>query len=196
MKNKTFLKILLISLILCFFDEQFVSIFTLLLITYIIWTIYRKMKGKTNQINYTNGNATYNQSTKNIQPEPYYEIKPYMTTSEFVFYHKLLKVNENFIIIPQIPLSAIIKKINGKYQNELNRIIDFGIFDKNFNLLLLIELNDSSHNEINRKDRDLKVKKILNDCYIKLLTFYTKYPNEQEYISNRINEALNIQKES
>ena len=37
-----------------------------------------------------------------------------------------------------------------------------GIFIKDFKLLLLIELNDSSHKEYNRKIRDIKVHEICN----------------------------------
>ena len=58
-------------------------------------------------------------------------------------------------------------------------------------LLLLIELNDKSHSNIKRRDRDLKVKKILNDCNIPLLTFYTYYPNEKQYVLDRIIKMLN-----
>ncbi|HIS86762.1 MAG TPA: DUF2726 domain-containing protein [Candidatus Caccenecus avistercoris] len=64
------------------------------------------------------------------------------------------------------------------------------MFSKEYELLLLIELNDASHNQIKRKDRDLKVKKILNDCNIPLLTFYTFYPNEKNYVLNRIIKFL------
>ena len=84
-------------------------------------------------------------------------------------------------------------KLRG-YINELFKNIDFAIFDKDYkNVLLLIEINDSTHNKINRKDRDLKVKKICNDCNIKLITFYTKYPNEKEYVLKRIKEELDQQ---
>lgn len=70
-------------------------------------------------------------------------------------------------------------------------MVYFAIFDKEFSkILLLIELNDNTHNKLNRKDRDLKVKKICNDAGIKLITFYTKYPNEKQYVLNRIKEEL------
>lgn len=160
-------------------------IIILIIIALIIYLYNKKEKnvlfnGKTNEQKTTN---------KRIEPV-YYEAKKYLTPSEYVFYHKLINVSDEFIVIPQISLSSIIKKVNGKYRNELNRIIDFGIFDKNFNLLLLIELNDSSHNLPNRIDRDLKVKKILEDCYIKLITFHTKYPNEQNYVTKRVLENI------
>lgn len=103
-----------------------------------------------------------------------------------------MDLESEYRIIPQINLATIIKKNNGRYINELFKNIDFAIFDKELkNVLLLIELNDSSHNKTNRKDRDLRVKKICNDAGIKLITFYTTYPNEKEYVINRIKSQIN-----
>lgn len=36
----------------------------------------------------------------------------------------------------------------------------------------------------------MSFKKICNDAGIKLITFYTKYPNEKQYVLNRIKEEL------
>lgn len=76
------------------------------------------------------------------------------------------------------------------FRNELFRNIDFGIFDQNFNLLLLIELNDNTHAQNNRKARDIKVKELLNSCQIKLLTFYTSYANESNYVVERVLKVI------
>ena len=90
-------------------------------------------------------------------------------------------------ILPQINLATIVKKNNKGYLTELFRNIDFAIFSKDFSeLLLLIELNDKTHATNKRKKRDLKVKKICGDCNYKLITFYTTYSNEKDYVVNRI----------
>ena len=123
-----------------------------------------------------------------------YERKEFMSTYELLFYEKIKDLENEYKIVPQVNLATIVKKINRGYINELFKNIDFAIFDKDYkNVLLLIEINDSTHNKINRKDRDLKVKKICNDCNIKLKTFYTKYPNEKEYVLKRIKEELDQQ---
>lgn len=131
-----------------------------------------------------NNNDNANKYTAEYKP------KNIMTKVEKQFYDKLIEIEKlgDFKVHPQINLASIVQKIsNSRYQSELYRNIDYAIFDKNYeNLLLLVELNDESHNKINRKDRDLKVKKICNDANIKLLTFYTKYPNEKDYILNRV----------
>ena len=88
-------------------------------------------------------------------------------------------------------LSFYNKHSNDRYRTELFRNVDFGIFTKDYTkLLLLIELNDSSHKNISRRDRDLKVKKILNDAGIPLINFYSNYPNEKEYVINRILKTI------
>ena len=88
-------------------------------------------------------------------------------------------------------LASVIQKESAKYRTELFRNIDFGIFSKDFELLLLIELNDKSHMQRNRKIRDNKIKNILKDCNIPFLTFYTSYSNEESYVVNRIKQVLN-----
>ena len=125
------------------------------------------------------------------QSKQRYIRKAFMTPSELAFYEKLEDLKKDYIIVPQLNLASIIHKIGAKYCTDLFRNIDFGIFSKEYELLLLIELNDASHNHAKRKDRDLKVKRILNECNIPLLTFYTCYPNERNYIINRIIKALN-----
>ncbi|MCM1053520.1 MAG: DUF2726 domain-containing protein [Ruminococcus sp.] len=129
----------------------------------------------------TNNNISYNKARNS-----YYEPKPFLTPYEKDFYNKIVSLNEEYIVIPQVNLAAIVNKYNAKYRSELFRNIDFGIFNKNFELLLLIELDDKTHQTYKRRDRDLKVKKILDDCHIKLIKFYTYYPNEKEYVLKRI----------
>lgn len=133
-------------------------------------------------------NIPDNKKIKNIE----YSKRKLLSQSEISFYRKLKKIETlgNFIVLPQINLASIITKA-GKYRNELFRNIDFGIFDSNFDVLLLIELNDKTHKQYNRHKRDLKVQEICKNCNIKLITFYTSYPNEETYVINRILKELN-----
>ena len=115
-----------------------------------------------------------------------------MSDYEIMFYNRMKDLETEYNIVPQLVLSSVVdKKSKQKYSSELYRIIDFAIFSKDYSkLLLLIELNDNTHNQRKRKDRDLKVKKICNSAKIKLITFYTKYPNEKDYIINRIKKEI------
>ena len=136
----------------------------------------------------------------------YTKKETYMSKCERNFYQKLLPLkNEGFNIETQINLSTIVKKcykdtgFETKYRNELFRNIDYGIFTADYQLLVLIELNDSSHNANERKIRDQRVNEICQKANIKLLTFRTSMPNENSYVLNRINlaikEVLNLKDE-
>lgn len=129
----------------------------------------------------------YNDSVNYVQ-------KKFLTNNEYNFLTKFIDLeNELHVnIVPQVNLASIINKISdSRFNTELFRNIDFGIFTADYSkVLLLIELNDDSHNNYKRKERDIKVKKICNKAGIKLITFYTKYSNEKEYVKSRIKEEL------
>lgn len=116
-----------------------------------------------------------------------------MTNVEYDFYNKLKELEPKYKVIPQINLAAIINKENNNYYyTDLFRNIDFAIFDSDMkNVLLLIELNDASHNQKKRKSRDYKIKNICKAVDIPLIFFYTKYPNEKNYVINKIIETIN-----
>lgn len=121
-----------------------------------------------------------------------YEKKCLMTEIEKKFYDAIKNgVSDNHIVLPQVNLATIIKKQGDfKYQNELYRNVDFGVFDKDYNCVLLIEINDETHTDPKRKKRDIKVKEIVQSASIPLVTFYTKYGINQEYIAKRIKESI------
>ncbi len=120
-----------------------------------------------------------------------------MTNNERLFYNKIKCLEPEYKIIPQVSLASIIsKENNNKYYTDLFRNIDFAIFDTNLqDVLLLIELNDGTHKLKKRKNRDAKIKKICNAAGIPLLFFYTKYPNEKDYVINRIRNIINKTKD-
>ena len=134
-----------------------------------------------------------NKFTKNKtnRKNNYYK-KRFMTDNELNFYNKIKTLeNEDYKIVPQVNLATIIEKYGKSFNNELFRNVDFAIFDRNFqNILLLIELNDSSHKKTDRIKRDIKVKNICNSADIKLITFYTNYPNNKDYVIKRIKQEL------
>ena len=152
-------------------------------ISSIVYLIIKKFKPKNNSKN------------KNQSSQVKYQSKQLMSKYEKNFYEILSKnFAQEYIIMPQVNLASIIEKIKDfptQYQNELYRNIDFGIFDKNsMKPLLLIEINDKTHNQPDRIKRDLKVKEICNQANIKLITFYTKYDNKPNYIISRVKKEL------
>ena len=126
-----------------------------------------------------------------------YKLKTKTITSNEQYFLDIIKkhFSNNYEIRPQVPLSSIIEKNkehDWEYQNELNRIIDFGLFDKQSTApLLLIEINDRTHHENKRKYRDQKVKEICEQAGIKLIAFWSEYSNTEQYIVERISKELN-----
>ncbi len=119
----------------------------------------------------------------------WYEKKIILTATEKKFYYMIKKIiGEDYIIWPQINLATIIeKKGDFKYQNELYRNIDFGIFDKeNLELLLLIEINDQNHNLKEIQIRDKKVRNLCDKVRYRIISFWVEKPNEEEYVKERI----------
>ena len=129
------------------------------------------------------------------------------TTKKYILKTKTLTENEKYFvniikkhysnqydIRVQVPLSSIIEKqkeYKNEYQNELNRIIDIGIFDKTTTTpLLLIEINDATHLQPKRKYRDMRVKEICEEAEIQLIAFWTNYSNTEQYIVERISKYL------
>ena len=127
------------------------------------------------------------------QTSAIYQKRTYLTNCELDFYQKLIQIEKygEYKVIPQVNLASIIhKSSNNRYNTELFRNIDFGIFNSRFELLLLIELNDATHNQTERYKRDQKVKSICQSAHIPLLFFYTKYPNEKSYVIERVLNTL------
>lgn len=123
-----------------------------------------------------------------------YKLKSIMTDYERYFYNIFVELERELgvRIVPQVNLAAILKKeSNNYYINELFRNIDFGIFTRDYEqLLLLIEINDSSHRLEKRKIRDRKVDDILANANVRLIKFYSNYPNKKEYVKERIKSEI------
>ena len=105
----------------------------------------------------------------------YVRKKRLLTPPEQELYAVLKKINpEKYEVIPQTALTNVIdKKTNTSYRNELFRVCDFCFVDKKtFEPLLLVELNDSSHNRADRAERDEKVAAICEDAGLPLITFW------------------------
>lgn len=97
----------------------------------------------------------------------------------------------SYILLPQVCLASIIEKhSDSKYQSELFRIVDFGIFDNDYNVQVLIEINDSTHKQADRIERDRKVKEICSMANIPLITLWTQYGINENYIKEKIAQYI------
>lgn len=130
----------------------------------------------------------------NIQKYNYVVKSRYISIKENEFFQALKNIIGNkYLIYPQVPLSQIIEKIgDNKYRNELFRIIDFCIFDREYKPLVCIEINDQTHNQPDRIERDKKVKDILSIAGMPLITLWTEYGIKPDYIRKRLQDYINV----
>lgn len=98
---------------------------------------------------------------------------------------------EGFHLFPQVNLASFVDRTDDpKYRNELFRNVDFLITDAQFAPRIAVEINDQTHLESKRKTRDEKVRNILEEAGIPLLTLWTSYGVNKPYIEKRIGELL------
>lgn len=126
-----------------------------------------------------------------------YEVKKcFVTKNEINYISALLKcLPQGYYIQPQVGLHTIIERTdNAKYQNELNRYVDACIFDGSYHPIAVIEINDATHLQADRKVRDEKVKKICEEAGLPLITFWTSYGINPDYMKKRIENHRRIKK--
>lgn len=116
-----------------------------------------------------------------------------MSKIEIEFYNAIaLSIPQGFRVYPQINLATFIRRTDGaRFQNELYRNIDFLITDQYYTPRIAVEINDRTHLDWKRQERDRKVHNILEEAGVPLLTLWISYGVNREYIAGRIQELLN-----
>jgi hypothetical protein len=100
-------------------------------------------------------------------PLPYARKKYFFSIAERSFYEILRRLAPNYILFAKVRLADVVyvTKGSGAWRTHLNRIdrkhLDFVICDTNLAPVLAIELDDSSRDGGNRKDRDEFVEQVL-----------------------------------
>lgn len=172
-KNNKWISILIIASI----------IIAIVCIAKILDYVIKKRKNKTNE-----------EEQEEQKHTKYVKKKSLLTDCEKKVYHKIQRAIQDFnlIVTPQVNLATIVDKVsNERYRNELFRNIDFGVFEADtLKPVVMIELNDSTHRNANRYARDMKVKAILQDAGIPLITLHADMPNDVAYIRKRVRNVL------
>ena len=100
-------------------------------------------------------------------------------------------VPEGYCVFPQINLASFIKRTDGaRFQNELFRNVDFLITDGEYRPKIVVEINDQTHLNYDRRERDEKVRKICEEAGIPILKLWTSYGVNEVYIKGKIYELL------
>ncbi len=115
-----------------------------------------------------------------------------MTNTEMKYYYCILKVlPKNLMVHMQSNLATFIERTDSvRFQNELYRNVDFLITDLRYTPLFVVEINDDTHNQKRRKERDEKVGKICEEAGIPILKLWTNYGVNEKYISEKLNQIL------
>lgn len=123
-----------------------------------------------------------------------YEVrKTLISKNERSFYNALIKcVPDGYHVFPQVNLAAFIDRTdNVRFHNELFRNVDFLITDNNYSPRLAVEINDSTHLERDRRERDERVSRILEEAGLPLMKLWTSYGVNIDYINKKTTELLN-----
>lgn len=115
-----------------------------------------------------------------------YQTKYLLTKNEWAQYKKLKVIadEKGYVICPKVRLLDIIEPQKGheKYKTLMYKIqakhVDFVICDKDMHIKVIIELDDSSHDKKDRKERDEFVDLILQSVGYKVI--------HSRYIMNNI----------
>lgn len=150
---------------------------------------------------YKNQKKTNTEKNKTEQWNNYYKQKKYITTlNENEFYKVLIEIVKelDLILYSQVSLYAIIqvkneyKEYDEFFDNIKSKSIDFVIVDKKTNKIkICIELDDNTHKQWKRKQRDKFINKLFDDLKIPLLRYpvYPKY--YKETLKKKILEKIN-----
>lgn len=130
---------------------------------------------------------------KNVKPQLYnYTAKStIMTRSEEAFFRRLSDISASrYVVFPQVHLSAFVDfKVKGQnWSAALRHIngksVDYLLCDiSTLQPVYAVELDDPSHSETDRQERDAEVARILQQAGVPLVRFTnTKYLSNEEII--------------
>jgi hypothetical protein len=118
------------------------------------------LKGKLQDLDFQESSEATSEDIKHYSKKEYV-----MSLVEFYFFKVLsYVVADSYIIVPQVPLANLVEVRKGeplfkKYRSKIDKkTIDFVLFRKDtFTAFLAIELDDSSHQKLERQKRDFFV---------------------------------------
>lgn len=136
-----------------------------------------------------------NKQTQMQEQYPYKAKQVFLSNAEASFYHLLKKMTgETMVIFPHIILDDLVsvfgvdKTEYSKFSNKIVRKqVDFVLADsKTLRPILVIELDDSTHQRADRVERDRFVEKVLETAGIPL----ARVPVKQAYDARELGELF------
>ena len=122
-----------------------------------------------------------------------YSLKGSVLTQTELMFAEAIKRNlpEGYELSAQANLATFIDRLDdARYRNELFRNVDFLVVDKKYAPILVIEINDETHQRKDRQERDIKVARICGEAGIPIVKLWTKYGVNEAYIKSKIKETI------
>ena len=95
---------------------------------------------------------------------------------------------QGFNVAPQIHLPSVIR--GGTHQHDLDRTISFGVFDKDYKLLLLVDIDQTPYRDSDTQQQNERLGAICDQVGIKLLVFRPDKPHTKDYILQQVLDAI------
>lgn len=137
---------------------------------------------------------TEEKERKVVQENTTFSKKEYLLTQNELKFYKLLKSITDKLNLNIFCQVAMYELINCKDYKDFNRIksksIDFVITEKNCKIKLCIELDDSTHNNKQRIERDNLVNKIFESTNTKLLRIKVQNYYNLEELERAIKDSI------
>lgn len=172
-----------------------ILIILLIIIITIIAVPQRKSKKEDNRENNEQYNVEEYYPNEPIEEYYPYHRKKILTKNEYYFYKRLKEIANqyNLQILTKIRLADLIEVNKGLSPSDWGRYfakikskhIDFALAD-DMKIILLIELDDSSHYKIDRQERDIFVNEALIRCGYNLARTF----GDVEVIENALQDIL------
>lgn len=134
-----------------------------------------------------------NKIENNDYKEKYVKKEYLLTQTELKFYKILKQITDelNLKICPEVALYEIINNIDYKDFNKIkSKSIDFVITEQNLKIKMCIELDDYSHKQEKRIERDNFINDLFNQLNIKILRIPVQNFYNIEELKNKIIESL------
>ena len=134
------------------------------------------------------------EKTNNLNISNNFQKKEYLLTQTELKFYRLLKQITDKLELNLFCQVAMYELINTKEYKDFNRIksksIDFVITEKNCKIKLCIELDDATHTQKQRIERDNFVNEIFKNTNTKLLRIKTQNFYNIEELETKIKESL------
>lgn len=188
---------IIISMLSYFMVMKMLNILISVIMIYIIMGVIAFIIYMINTTNKKENNNNKVEENKNNYNKFYRPKRYLITLNELKFYNILMEIAKelDLVLFSQVSLYNIIEmqknldyKTRTIYFNKIaSKSIDFVLVDKkDCRIKLCIELDDKTHNQVKRIDRDLFINQLFKELEINLLRYPTYNVYYKETLKNQI----------